>query len=174
MVSIDYVNTFIAVEPDSTAVTDTVPSERGGTPIVASRTWQMIADEPCRYTSGDVIFTVYAERAGIARTTGPQLASSITAWVAPACGRAIWIRDLAGTSTRMPRGALPITLSVLVTVERSRPGQRPIASPWRSLEQCAASVPGRGRAMHRFVLGRGSAIHPFVPGGWEKAQRGSE
>ena len=75
MVSIDYVNTFIAVAPDLTAVTGTVPPERGGTPIVASRTWQMIADEPCRYTSGDVTFTVYAERAGIARTTGPRLAA---------------------------------------------------------------------------------------------------
>ena len=66
MVSIDYVNTFIAVAPDLTAVTGTVPPERGGTPTVASRTWQMIADDPYRYTSGDVIFAVFAERAGIA------------------------------------------------------------------------------------------------------------
>ena len=66
MVSIDYVNTFIAVAPDLTAVTGTVPPERGGTPTVASRTWQMIADDPYRYTSGDVIFALFAERAGIA------------------------------------------------------------------------------------------------------------
>ncbi len=66
MAGVDYFNTFIAVAPDSTAVTGIMPPERGETPTVASRTWQLIADEPYRYTSGDVIFTVYAERSGIA------------------------------------------------------------------------------------------------------------
>lgn len=65
MAGVDYVNTFIAVAPDSTAQTAIVPRERAGKPTIASRTWQLIADEPYRHTSGDVIFTVFAERAGI-------------------------------------------------------------------------------------------------------------
>lgn len=65
MEGVDYVNTFIAVAPDSTAPTGIVPPERGGKATVASRTWELIATEPYRHTSGDVIFTVFAERAGI-------------------------------------------------------------------------------------------------------------
>ncbi|MCU1442744.1 MAG: hypothetical protein JWQ59_894 [Cryobacterium sp.] len=65
MAGVDYFNTFIAVAPDSTAVAGIIPSERGGRPTVALRTWQLIAGEPYRHTSGDVIFTVYAERAGV-------------------------------------------------------------------------------------------------------------
>lgn len=65
MEGVDYVNTFIAVAPDSTASAAIAPPERGGKPTVASRTWELIATQPYRHTSGDVIFTVYAERAGI-------------------------------------------------------------------------------------------------------------
>lgn len=65
MAGVDYFNTFIAVAPDTTTETAIVPPERGGQATVASRTWEMIASQPYRHTSGDVIFTVYAERAGI-------------------------------------------------------------------------------------------------------------
>ncbi len=65
MEGVDYINTFIAVAPDSSAPTGMVPPERAGRPTIASRTWELIASAPYRHTSGDVIFTVYAERAGI-------------------------------------------------------------------------------------------------------------
>jgi hypothetical protein len=71
MESVDYVNTFIAVAPDSTASTGIVPPERGGKPTVASRMWELIASEPYRHTSGDVIFTVFAERSGISEEDRP-------------------------------------------------------------------------------------------------------
>lgn len=63
--SVDYTNTFIAVAPDA-EVPPRVPEPRGGRPTVASATWEMIHDAPYRWTSSDVIFTVYADRQGIA------------------------------------------------------------------------------------------------------------
>jgi hypothetical protein len=65
MRSTDYVDTFIAVAPDSDAVRGTVPRETAN-PSVALRTFRMIHDHPYRFTSDDVIFTVFADRKGIA------------------------------------------------------------------------------------------------------------
>jgi endonuclease YncB( thermonuclease family) len=62
MESVDYVDTFIAVAPDSRARRATPPTSRSGQATVAERTYRMIAAHPYRYTSGDVIFTVYADR----------------------------------------------------------------------------------------------------------------
>lgn len=59
-----YVDTFIAVAPDSTAPAGLIPPS-GTNPSVASRTFEMIADAPYRYTSDDVIFTVWADRNSI-------------------------------------------------------------------------------------------------------------
>ena len=64
MHSTNYFDTFIAIAPDSDAVRGTVPKETAS-PSVALRTFRMIHDHPYRYTSDDVIFTVYAERKGI-------------------------------------------------------------------------------------------------------------
>lgn len=61
---VDYVDTFIAVAPDA-EVPPRVPPPRGGKPTIASATWEMIHDAPYRWTSADVIFGVFADRAGI-------------------------------------------------------------------------------------------------------------
>lgn len=60
--SVDYVNAFIACSEDSTATEAVEPPGPGS---VAAMTWQMISHDPYRYTSGDVIFAVYADRHGI-------------------------------------------------------------------------------------------------------------
>jgi len=61
----NYVDTFITVAEDSTAAGAVVPPER--TPAsVTERVFRMIADNPYRFTSDDVLFTVWADRRGIA------------------------------------------------------------------------------------------------------------
>lgn len=61
-----YKNTFIAIAEDSSAERGVAPPEKAENPSVAARTWRMIAENPYRYTSDDVIFTVWADRQGIA------------------------------------------------------------------------------------------------------------
>lgn len=60
----NYADTFIAVAPDSAAARGAVPRETDN-PTIASRQYRMIAESPYRYTSDDVIFTVYADRSAI-------------------------------------------------------------------------------------------------------------
>jgi len=62
---VDYVDTFIAVAEDCPAESGTVPPPGRGAPSVAARTHELIAADPYRFTSGDVLFTVHADRAGI-------------------------------------------------------------------------------------------------------------
>ena len=62
---VDYIDTFIAVAEDSEATRGTVPPSTAGGPSVAARAFQMIAEHPYRFTSGDVIFTVFADRRAI-------------------------------------------------------------------------------------------------------------
>ncbi|MEU4690179.1 DUF6157 family protein [Actinoplanes sp. NPDC023714] len=64
MHSTNYVNTFIQVAEDTTAVAATIPPERA-TPSVAERTFRMIAEAPYAHTSDDVVFTVWADRKGL-------------------------------------------------------------------------------------------------------------
>ena len=59
--SVDYVDTFIALAPDASGEMS-VPQPRGGKPTVASATFEMISKAPYEHTSGDVIFTVWADR----------------------------------------------------------------------------------------------------------------
>ena len=60
----NYLDTFIAVADDSAAMAGTVPPSRPE-PSVAELTHAMIAANPYRYTSDDVIFTVWADRRGL-------------------------------------------------------------------------------------------------------------
>ncbi|MGV8966847.1 MAG: DUF6157 family protein [Cellulomonas sp.] len=60
----NYVDTFIAVADDSAALAGTVPPSRAA-PSIAELTHAMIAAHPYRYTSDDVIFTVWADRRGL-------------------------------------------------------------------------------------------------------------
>lgn len=64
MSTTNYLDTFITVADDCPATAGTAPPARA-TPTVAARTFQMIHDHPYRYTSDDVIFTVYADRQGL-------------------------------------------------------------------------------------------------------------
>ncbi len=64
MSSTNYTDTFIAIAPDCAAPGGTPPRE-SETPTVALLTFRMIHDNPYRYTSDDVIFTVWADRRGI-------------------------------------------------------------------------------------------------------------
>lgn len=68
---VDYVDTFIAVADDSTATIGTVPTRKPDNPSVTSRMFEMIWRHPYRYTSGDVIFAVFAERHGIPEEERP-------------------------------------------------------------------------------------------------------
>lgn len=60
----NYVDTFITVAPDSTAIQGLPPPERTP-PSIAQLTFRMIHDHPYRYTSDDVIFGVFAQRNAI-------------------------------------------------------------------------------------------------------------
>jgi hypothetical protein len=64
MYSTNYVDTFIAVAGDSKAAAGTAPKE-AATASVALRAFRLIIESPYCYTSDDVLFTVYAERAEI-------------------------------------------------------------------------------------------------------------
>ncbi|GAB2660110.1 DUF6157 family protein [Saccharopolyspora gloriosae] len=65
MERVDYVDTFIAVAEDCPAKTGTVPPAKGDDPSVSARTYALIAGHPYEFTSGDVLFTVFADRQGI-------------------------------------------------------------------------------------------------------------
>lgn len=65
MEPVDYVHTFIAVADDCPVTEGTPPPVKADNPSVAARTYELLAGVPYRHTSGDVIFTVYADRRGI-------------------------------------------------------------------------------------------------------------
>lgn len=65
MEGVDYLDTFIAVAEDCPAAQGTAPPCHPQNPSVAARTFQMVAEHPYRFTSGDVIFTVFADRRGV-------------------------------------------------------------------------------------------------------------
>jgi hypothetical protein len=62
MESVDYVDTFITVSPDSTVDAAAPPEPRGAAPTVASATFELVTQHPYRWRSSDVIFTVWADR----------------------------------------------------------------------------------------------------------------
>lgn len=61
----NYASTFITVAPDSTATAGMAPPI-GAKPSVAARTYALLANAPYRYSSDDVIFTVWADRNDVA------------------------------------------------------------------------------------------------------------
>lgn len=71
MSGVDYFNTFIAVAPDSTATCGMIPPGGAKSDSIVARMWRMIAESPYEYTSADVIFSVYADRAKIADADRP-------------------------------------------------------------------------------------------------------
>ncbi len=65
MERVDYLDTFIAVADDCPVHVGTPPPVNPQNPSVAARTFHMISEHPYELTSGDVIFTVFADRHGI-------------------------------------------------------------------------------------------------------------
>lgn len=60
------VDTLITVAPDTRATQSRVPDLDAAKPSVAAAQFALIADAPYTLTSDDVIFTVWADRRGIA------------------------------------------------------------------------------------------------------------
>lgn len=67
----NYTNTLIAIAPDSSATIGVEPPCKVENPSIAWRTWQLIHANPYRFTSDDVIFTVYADRNAIEEADRP-------------------------------------------------------------------------------------------------------
>ncbi|THG33611.1 hypothetical protein E6C64_03105 [Naasia lichenicola] len=61
----NYDATFIEVADDCPVPEATVPVDRGSAPSIATMQFEMIAAHPYAFTSDEVIFEVFAERAGI-------------------------------------------------------------------------------------------------------------
>jgi hypothetical protein len=61
----DYFDTFIAVAPDCRVAVAEVPPV-AVKPSVAALQFELIAEHPYELTSDDILFTVHAQRAGIA------------------------------------------------------------------------------------------------------------
>jgi len=61
----NYHNTLIEIADDCPVATAEVPPERGSSPTVARRQYEMLIEHPYRFTSDDLIFTIHADRNGI-------------------------------------------------------------------------------------------------------------
>lgn len=62
MHSTNYFSTLIEVAEDTRATTGVIPPMRGGKKTVAYYEYEMVSMNPYKYTSDDVIFSVYAVR----------------------------------------------------------------------------------------------------------------
>jgi len=65
MHSTNYYDAFIEVADDCPAEVAEVPPPRNGRPTVAGIQFEMISENPYRYTSDDVAFGVHARRASL-------------------------------------------------------------------------------------------------------------
>lgn len=59
------INTLVEAAEDTVAKAGEVPPAKGDAKSVAAMQYDMISKHPYKYTSDDVLFTVYAERNGI-------------------------------------------------------------------------------------------------------------
>ena len=64
----NYVDTLIEVAEDTRATTGTKPPSKPGNRTVAKMQYDLIARNPYKYTSDDVVFQVYAERNDLTKT----------------------------------------------------------------------------------------------------------
>ncbi|MBP1223466.1 DUF6157 family protein [Flavobacterium sp. 1355] len=58
----NYENTFIEVAEDCPAISGEVPKQKGDAKTVASIAFEMISQNPYKYTSDDVLFQVFADK----------------------------------------------------------------------------------------------------------------
>ena len=61
----NYINTFIAVSPDTKAKVGSVPPARGGKRSIAQMEYELIASHPYEFTQEEVQFCVHVERTGV-------------------------------------------------------------------------------------------------------------
>lgn len=58
----NYKNTFIAIADDCLAVKGEIPIEKAGCITIAGLQFHLLINNPYRYTSDDVLFSIYARR----------------------------------------------------------------------------------------------------------------
>ncbi len=63
--STNYYDTFIEVAEDTKATAGTRPPSKGDKKTIAEMQYEMISENPYKYTSDDVLFNVFAHRNGI-------------------------------------------------------------------------------------------------------------
>ena len=68
MSTTNYKNTFIEIAEDCPVTVAEVPPHNTDAKTVAQLQYEMIADNPYRYTSDEVLFSVYAKRKEIPKT----------------------------------------------------------------------------------------------------------
>lgn len=62
---VNYVDTLIAIAPDSPVAESVVPPRNDVKPTIAAEQYRLLANRPYELTSEDVIFTVHADKQGI-------------------------------------------------------------------------------------------------------------
>ena len=67
MKSTNYFNTLIEIAEDCPAATGEIPPERGNKKSIANHQYEMLVDSPYRFSSDDVLFTVFALRKEISK-----------------------------------------------------------------------------------------------------------
>lgn len=67
MKTTNYTNTFIEVAEDCSAKSAEIPPLKGSEKTAANIQFEMISENPYRYTSDDVLFTVYATKNNISK-----------------------------------------------------------------------------------------------------------
>jgi len=68
MHSTNYYDVLIEVAEDTKATAGIVPPTKGKMKTVANYEFELVSENPYKYTSDDVFFTVYAERNNIPKT----------------------------------------------------------------------------------------------------------
>ncbi|WP_231458947.1 MULTISPECIES: DUF6157 family protein [unclassified Pedobacter] len=65
--STNYYNTFIEIAEDSKAISGSHPKAKGKDKTIAEIQFEIIAKNPYKYTSDDVLFNVFIERSDISK-----------------------------------------------------------------------------------------------------------
>jgi len=68
----NYKDTFIAVSDDCPTAQGEIPAGKGGNKTVAGLQFEMISKYPYKYTSDDVLFSVFAERNDLTEEELPE------------------------------------------------------------------------------------------------------
>lgn len=69
--STNYRNAFIEIADDCPLTNGEIPPEKGDAKTVANLQFEMVMNNPYKYTSDDVLFTVFAERNDIPESERP-------------------------------------------------------------------------------------------------------